>query len=466
MTGSTSSGTISPVVYHKKLRKFNKNSNKPSKTRGKREVTIDLEVSHKDHPHLIGKKGCKIRSMTEKSGAVMDFPNKPGSLNQPVNKGYIIGEVENAERARQLLRMNSPVSYNFHISGLDAHQINVGLKSVAERPEFKDVHIIVHNCRTVIVRGPEFDAPTVKRATQMLINVFCGEQAETTKVNLEMRISPEYLRIVRGFNDELSSAIMYYTRTQITFSESEELDSSWINICGDVHGVLKAKRMIIGSLPVSITFDVNRNQNQNLNNEKLWEIQQTYGINVDFQVLNYWNTVCTVTASERYINELYEARRLILGCDEPFVEAILPRDYFIPNNDEEYYYSEEFNWSEETIDEDFDSVSMINVNISVDVPKEISITSNLKSNQMSQEQAISVGNQMVQDKAVSNSKQLDNDQVIVYQYFAKAPKNREDVATQITLLIRDIAFVDRKAPGSEMRIIIKKMSTMQDVWYY
>jgi protein bicaudal C len=224
----------------------------------------------------------------------------------------------------------------------------------------------------VLVKGVEWEVEQVKQATILLMEFMCDNLAVTDwrvfkrfhlkdelqnqiPVQMSIQISPQHHQIVLGKNHSNLKAIMQYTKCQIMFPDAQDqnipsLKKSNVNISGNIHNVYTARQLLIGSLPLLIIFDLPEdNGNLKIRSEQIAEIQTSCDVTINIrQKTKQMIKACIIKGIERhackslrrvyrppvaflFAANVYKARNLILGIDEPPIAADIPRPYSIPN---------------------------------------------------------------------------------------------------------------------------------------
>lgn len=146
--------------------------------------------------------------------------------------------------------------------------------------------------------------------------------------NLEINLPLRLGEFFRNQCDHLRVQIMRNTSTRITFFDFKVDDVFKVEIIGPVHECYVAHQQILGAVPVSIQFEMPPSMDENF----LSELEQTYSVQLKRSYCRK-SVQCEMIIAEKYVTNLYLARRAIFGYDEPEVAAEVCNDYFVPGID-------------------------------------------------------------------------------------------------------------------------------------
>ncbi|XP_008473848.1 protein bicaudal C-like [Diaphorina citri] len=234
-------------------------------SRGSR-ITMKLDVSYTDHSHIIGRGGLTIKKVMEETGCHVHFPDSNRSVNaEKSNQVSIAGSLLGLERARYRVRELTPLIFCFEYP-LMGSTPNANSPFVQIIQEAYNVQVMFRNRpklqpTLVMVKGCEKDVERVKEATTKLIEHMCGSLANQTSVIMMMEISPQHHPIMEGPNAINLKTIMAQTGAQIVFPEANDpiipvLKKSSVTVSGNIDSVYLARQMLVGSLPISIIFEM------------------------------------------------------------------------------------------------------------------------------------------------------------------------------------------------------------------
>ncbi|KAG5329672.1 BIC1B protein, partial [Acromyrmex heyeri] len=315
-------------------------------TRQSNRVTMKLDVSYTDHSHIIGKGGLTIKRVMEETGCHIHFPDSNRSNHQDKsNQVSIAGEMESVERARARVRNLTPLIFSFELPIMGASQSMPDCTSpyVVKIQDKFNVQVMFRtrpklHATLVVVKGCEWEVSQVKEATQLLIRHMCKNLASQIQVQMSMEISPQHHSIVLGKQSSNLKMIMQRTATQIMFPDAGDpnipsLKKSNVTITGDIHNVYLARQQLVGSLPLVLMFDLPEDSmTASVDAEKISQLMQSLDVFINVRHKPKQSTLSVIIKGiERKASNIYQARKQLLGLDEPIVTAEIPVTYHIPN---------------------------------------------------------------------------------------------------------------------------------------
>ncbi|XP_067215196.1 protein bicaudal C isoform X2 [Linepithema humile] len=315
-------------------------------TRQSNRVTMKLDVSYTDHSHIIGKGGLTIKRVMEETGCHIHFPDSNRSNHQDKsNQVSIAGEMESVERARARVRNLTPLIFSFELPIMGASQSTPDCTSpyVVKIQEKYNVQVMFRtrpklHATLVVVKGCEWEVSQVKEATVLLIRYMCKNLASQIQVQMSMEISPQHHSIVLGKQSSNLKMIMTRTATQIMFPDAGDpnipsLKKSNVTITGAIHNVYLARQQLVGSLPLVLMFDLPEDSmSASVDTEKISQLQTSLDVFINIRHKPKQSTLSVIIKGiERNAGNIYEARKQLLGLDEPRVHAEIPATYHIPN---------------------------------------------------------------------------------------------------------------------------------------
>ncbi|CAL1677046.1 unnamed protein product [Lasius platythorax] len=315
-------------------------------TRQSNRVTMKLDVSYTDHSHIIGKGGLTIKRVMEETGCHIHFPDSNRSNHQDKsNQVSIAGEMESVERARARVRNLTPLIFSFELPIMGASQSMPDCTSpyVIKIQEKYNVQVMFRtrpklHATLVVVKGCEWEVSQVKEATVLLIRYMCKNLASQIQVQMSMEISPQHHSIVLGKQSSNLKMIMQRTATQIMFPDAGDpnipsLKKSNVTITGAIHNVYLARQQLVGSLPLVLMFDLPEDSmSATVDTEKISQLMQSLDVFINVRHKPKQSTLSVIIKGiERNAGNIYEARKQLLGLDEPRVHAEIPATYHIPN---------------------------------------------------------------------------------------------------------------------------------------
>ncbi|CAL7948010.1 unnamed protein product [Xylocopa violacea] len=314
-------------------------------TRQSNRVTMKLDVSYTDHSHIIGKGGLTIKRVMEETGCHIHFPDSNRSNHQEKsNQVSIAGEMEGVERARARVRNLTPLIFSFELPIMGASQTVPDSTSpyVVKIQQKYNVQVMFRtrpklHATLVVVKGCEWEVSQVKEATVLLIHYMCQNLASQIQVQMSMEISPQHHSIVLGKQSGNLKMIMQRTGTQIMFPDAGDpnissLKKSSVTITGGIHNVYLARQQLVGSLPLVLMFDLPEDSMSSVDTENISQLMQSLDVFINVRHKPKQSTLSVIIKGiERNASNIYEARKQLLGLDEPRVLAEIPATYHIPN---------------------------------------------------------------------------------------------------------------------------------------
>ena len=186
-----------------------------------------MDVSNTGHSHIIGKGGKTVNSVMSEMGCRIHFPDS--NLSNPYeknNKVSIFGDdVKGIEKARAKVRELVPLVLTFDFLDTNFNANDPLLRSMQDQFNIKLMFLLKANhsdTTTAIIKGHEFEAGTVKKATQLLIDHISGKKGNPTPVTMNMEISPNHHSFVLGQNNDNLRVIMQITNTNILFPDAAD----------------------------------------------------------------------------------------------------------------------------------------------------------------------------------------------------------------------------------------------------
>nr|XP_018909986.1 PREDICTED: protein bicaudal C [Bemisia tabaci] len=315
-------------------------------------VTMKLDVSYTDHSHIIGKGGQTIKSVMEKTGCHIHFPDS-NRINQTEksNQISIAGEMTGVERARARVRELTPLIFSFELPLLGGIQPcpEQNCEEIKEVEGLYNVQVMFRtrpklHSTLVVVKGCEWELASVKEATIVLMNKLCDSLANQMPVHMSMEISPIHHSVVLGRNNTNLKTIMHHTGVQVMFPDANDpnipsLKKSSVTITGGINQVYLARQMLLGSLPMVIMFDITGDTAM-MSNEQINELMHTLDVVISVRYKPKQSvTSVSIRGVERNASNVYEARRILLKLNEPSIKAVIPDSYNIPSPTPSYLFN-------------------------------------------------------------------------------------------------------------------------------
>ncbi|KAJ8977395.1 hypothetical protein NQ317_013299 [Molorchus minor] len=309
-------------------------------------VTMKMDVSYTDHSHIIGKGGLASSVLWRRHSAMSTFQILTVQIRQKrvtrfpylaISRGLSALEVVLGHFYKELI----PLIFGFELP-IMSQNVDVTSPYVVKIQEQYKVQVMFKtrpklHATLVLVKGVEWEVDQVKHATLLLMEFMCDKLANQMPVQMSMEISPHHHQVVLGKNHSNLKAIMQYTNCQIMFPDAQDpnipnLKKSNVTITGNIHNVYKARQLLMGSLPLIIIFDIPEDSsNLKTRPDQLAEIQTSSDLIINIRQKAKQNTkACVVKGIERHAVNIYMARNLILGIDEPPLQADIPSSYHMP----------------------------------------------------------------------------------------------------------------------------------------
>ncbi|XP_035213451.1 protein bicaudal C homolog 1-like isoform X2 [Stegodyphus dumicola] len=230
-------------------------------------VTMKMDVTHLEHPSLIGKCGNLIKKVMENTGCHIHFPDVNKSLaKEKSNQVSISGEPTNVERARTILRALIPVQIFFDNPVSDGlnHVLNPFL---ALESKFIETELglsmylfsVKNGVVTIAIRCDQDQFRSQKQNILMLMEYICGKRgSELPHVYMVTDIMPYHHAFVKGANSSNIQDIMKRTGAKIVFPplNASGLEKSSVKIHGSLDCVYMAWQEIMNFLPLCVAFDI------------------------------------------------------------------------------------------------------------------------------------------------------------------------------------------------------------------
>ncbi|KAI8439165.1 hypothetical protein MSG28_013012 [Choristoneura fumiferana] len=306
-------------------------------------VTMKIDVSYTDHSHIIGKGGLTIKRVMEETGCHIHFPdsNRTSSIEKS-NQVSIAGDMERVERARARVRALTPLVFCFELPIVAPSQPLPDINSpyVQQIQEQYNVQVMLRNrpklhANLLVVKGVQWEVQGTMEATGLLMNYMCGQLAMHTSVQMTLEISPIHHSVVVGRAAEQLKVIMKGTNTEIMFPDADDpnipvIKKSCVTIKGQIKDVYAARQQLMGSLPLVVIFDVSE-EAYRLDPEAAIKLMQKYNVYINIRRKPKQGIASVVIKGiERCAGDIYEARRELLGGNEPVITAEVPESYNIP----------------------------------------------------------------------------------------------------------------------------------------
>lgn len=194
------------------------------------------------------------------------------------------------------------------------------------------------------------------------------------QVQMSVEISPQHHTIVLGKHSCNLKMIMQRTGSQIMFPDAGDpnipsLKKSNVTITGGIHNVYLARQQLVvsrsfkvvmklahilccckkkerkkkdakssydifsqGSLPLVLMFDLPEDSMNSVDTDNISQLMQSLDVFINIRHKPKQSTLSVIIKGiERNASNIYEARKQLLGLNEPRIQAEIPATYHIPN---------------------------------------------------------------------------------------------------------------------------------------
>ncbi|KZS19628.1 Bicaudal C protein [Daphnia magna] len=298
-------------------------------TRQSNRVTLKMEVSYTDHSHIIGRGGNTISRVMEETRCHVHFPDSNRTnQTEKSNLVTVAGELAGVEKARARVRDLMPLVVMFELPITGCFQAFPDVESpFIQNLQSRYCVQVSFRARSrgprpgvVVIKGSESDVAPLKEAVKILVDYFCGTLANQVQVCMTLEISPQHHAVVQD-------------------PHIPPLRKNTISIRGSLDSVLQARLMLMGSLPLMLTFDLREEAEPDpLTVSKLVE---KYDVIISIKPKPKLSVKSVnIRGYERNAGNIYEARRMILGCSDgdEKVAASIPSAYIITSTDPSFSF--------------------------------------------------------------------------------------------------------------------------------
>jgi len=324
-------------------------------------VTLKIDVSYKDHSHIIGRGGFSIQRVMDDTGSHIHFPdsNRISEVKKS-NVVLVCGSPQGVEQARCKIRNLLPLVIHFKIPveylNIDCLKRSPSAKLVETYSKYLrpitsqyNVHISIRNSSdideayaaifdsssntseyvAVSVRGANNDLDKLKESLNVLI-----ERLTDSRTNLDIdyvltiEITEYYHQFVMGNNFLNIKNIMLQTGCRINFPEIESsprpfdfdnlneipVNKSTVIIKGkSFDKVHTAWKELIGYLPLILTFEVPHDHT--IDTTLINQLKKQYKVAIFLKHREKFNTVI-IRGMEKNSRALFEVRKQLLNLDD------------------------------------------------------------------------------------------------------------------------------------------------------
>lgn len=314
-------------------------------------VVLKMDVSFKDHSHIIGRGGLSIQQVMDETGSHIHFPdsNRISDVKKS-NVVLVCGNPQGVEQARcrirrllplivhfqiplQLLKKVSLAAHSKHLRSIQqVYNVHVSIRYSSDIDEqFAAIFDTGRGAKyvAVSVRGVNNDLGSLREALRVLLAYLTDFSLSCPLLyTLTIEITEYYHQLVMGNGCANIRAIMQRTGCVLTFPEVEpnarhlDLDNlneipvnkSTVIVRGpSFEAVHAAWTELIGYLPLVLTFDLAHDQR--LDTGLLNMLKKQHKVAIFLKHKEKFNTVI-IRGVERHSKQLFEVRRQLLGLDE------------------------------------------------------------------------------------------------------------------------------------------------------
>jgi len=322
-------------------------------TRQSNRVTLKMEVSYTDHSHIIGRGGNTISRVMEDTRCHVHFPDSNRTnQTEKSNLVTVAGELIGVEKARARVRELMPLVVMFELPITGCFQSFPDVESpFIQNLQTRFSVQVSFRARSrgprpgvVVIKGSESDVLLLKEAVKILVDYFCGTLANQVQVCMTLEISPQHHAVVQGAGKMNLQNIRTNTGTTIMFPDLSDphippLRKNTISIRGSLDSVLQARLMVMGSLPLMLTFDLREEAEPDP--LTVSKIVEKYDVIISIKPKPKLSVKSVnIRGYERNAGNIYEARRMILGSSdgEEKVMASIPSAYLVSSNDASFSF--------------------------------------------------------------------------------------------------------------------------------
>ncbi|KAG8184330.1 hypothetical protein JTE90_005348 [Oedothorax gibbosus] len=225
-------------------------------------VVMKMDVTHLEHPSLIGKGGKLIQKVMDCTGCHIHFPDgNKCTTSIKSNHVPIYGDPMSVERARVMIRALIPIQLFFEVPASSCFAPI--LESFPPESKFlaSPFGLMVYSAPSptgpiVIVRCNQDQFPNLRKEIVTLMEfICCTNGANLPPVHILTDIVHQHIPFVRGPHNCNVEATMKKTGADISFPLIDKKIS--VKITGNLDCVYMAWQEVMNLLPVSVSFDVN-----------------------------------------------------------------------------------------------------------------------------------------------------------------------------------------------------------------
>ncbi|XP_062320261.1 protein bicaudal C homolog 1-B-like [Osmerus eperlanus] len=282
-------------------------------------VTLKMDVSHTEHSHVIGKGGNNIKKVMEETGCHIHFPDSNrNNQAEKSNQVSIAGQPAGVEAARAKIRELLPLVLSFELPA----QPDPSSPAVQHISQTYDLNVSFKPpgrlySSTAVVRGSQNNASAVKRGTAILLEHLTGSLAGAISVSTHLDIAPQHHLFMMGRNGSNIKHITQRTGAQVHFPDpNSPQKKSTVYIQGTIESVCSARQHLMGCLPLVLMFDIKEDIEVEAQYTTALMEQLDVFISIKPKPKQPSKSVIVKSVERNAVN-MYEARRFLLGLENP-----------------------------------------------------------------------------------------------------------------------------------------------------
>ncbi|XP_061491045.1 protein bicaudal C homolog 1 isoform X3 [Rhineura floridana] len=286
-------------------------------------VTLKMDVSHTEHSHVIGKGGNNIKKVMEETGCHIHFPDSNrNNQAEKSNQVSIAGQPAGVESARVRIRELLPLVLMFElpIAGILQPIPDPSSPTIQHISQTYNISVSFKQRSrtygaTVIIRGSQNNASSVKEGTAMLLEHLAGSLASAIPVSTQLDIAAQHHLFMMGRNGSNIKHIMQRTGAQIHFPDpSNPQKKSTVYLQGTIESVCLARQYLMGCLPLVLMFDMK--EEIDVEPHFITELMEQLDVFISIKPKPKQPSKSVIVKSvERNALNMYEARKCLLGLE-------------------------------------------------------------------------------------------------------------------------------------------------------
>ncbi|XP_034993397.1 protein bicaudal C homolog 1 [Zootoca vivipara] len=286
-------------------------------------VTLKMDVSHTEHSHVIGKGGNNIKKVMEETGCHIHFPDSNrNNQAEKSNQVSIAGQPAGVESARVRIRELLPLVLMFElpIAGILQPIPDPNSPTIQHISQTYNISVSFKQRSrtygaTVIIRGSQNNASSVKEGTAMLLEHLAGSLASAIPVSTQLDIAAQHHLFMMGRNGSNIKHIMQRTGAQIHFPDpSNPQKKSTVYLQGTIESVCLARQYLMGCLPLVLMFDMK--EEIDVEPHFITQLMEQLDVFISIKPKPKQPSKSVIVKSvERNALNMYEARKCLLGLE-------------------------------------------------------------------------------------------------------------------------------------------------------